>query len=488
LEGVRYLSPGEMGKLVGLDRIPEVKILREKVDILSSEGKIESWQNYLSKSWLESNYGLSGTLYVDGHVRVYHGSKSKLPRRYVSRERLCLRGMTDYWVNDALGQPFFVVSTALTSGLLSILRNDITPRLINEIPNQPSEEALSADPYLHRFIIVFDREGYSPDFMKEMLKLRIACITYKKFPGDQWREDEFSSEEVIFKNGEKVEMKLAERGLFLGKKIWVREIRRLTDRGHQTSIICTDFKSKRGVIAVAMFSRWTQENYFKYMLEHFGIDRLIDYQTEEISDTSKVVNPEHRSLDSQIRSKTSKLSRLYAKFGSLTLENIDDEKLVIKYEKEKSKLQEDITFEKKIIDDLKQKRKNTKKHIEFWQLPEKEKFSKIGSEKKQFMDTIKMIAYRAETALANIIRPKMARKEEARAVIRQIFKTEINISPDKENKILNVYLHNLTNEYSDRLANEICEKLNETETPFPGTNLRIIYNLVSNQNRRDKVF
>ncbi len=41
----------------------------------------------------------------DGHVRLYHGQQTELPRRYVARQKLCLRGTTDYWVNDALGQP-----------------------------------------------------------------------------------------------------------------------------------------------------------------------------------------------------------------------------------------------------------------------------------------------------------------------------------------------------------------------------------------------
>jgi len=130
LEGVRYLPPGELGKLVGLDRIPEVKTLREKVDILSKSGNVDRWHNDLSRYWMDSSPDLSGYLYIDGHVRVYHGKQTKLPRRYVSRERLCLRGMTDYWVNDALGQPFFVVTTALTTGLLSMLKSEIIPRLV----------------------------------------------------------------------------------------------------------------------------------------------------------------------------------------------------------------------------------------------------------------------------------------------------------------------------------------------------------------------
>jgi hypothetical protein len=59
----------------------------------------------------------AGYLYVDGHVRVYDGQLANLPKRFVSRERLCLHGTTDYWVNDAIGRPFFVVSKAVTEGM-----------------------------------------------------------------------------------------------------------------------------------------------------------------------------------------------------------------------------------------------------------------------------------------------------------------------------------------------------------------------------------
>ena len=64
----------------------------------------------------------AGYLYVDVHVRTYTGQTANLPRRYVSREKLRLRGTTDYWVNDALGRPFFVVSKSVTEGLAATLR------------------------------------------------------------------------------------------------------------------------------------------------------------------------------------------------------------------------------------------------------------------------------------------------------------------------------------------------------------------------------
>jgi len=113
-------------------------------------------------------------------------------------------------------------------------------------------------------------------------------------------------------NGEKVEMLLAERGSCLSNKLWVREIRKLTQRGHQTALIATDYRSLQAPLTGAMFARWSQENFFKYAREHYNLDRLVDYRTEVISDPLQVVNPEHRRLDGQVRSCTGKLTRQLA--------------------------------------------------------------------------------------------------------------------------------------------------------------------------------
>ncbi len=107
VEQLQNYPSGELGKLMGLDRVPEVRCLRNKLASLSEAEAPQQWSRLLSLDWMEDSPELAGTLYVDGHVRVYHGSKTKLPKRFVSRERLCLRGTTDYWINDARGQPFF---------------------------------------------------------------------------------------------------------------------------------------------------------------------------------------------------------------------------------------------------------------------------------------------------------------------------------------------------------------------------------------------
>lgn len=123
VEQLQYESPGELGKLMGLDRVPEVRCLRHKLSQLSEDDAPEAWVGRLSEQWFEADPERVGTLYVDGHVRLYHGKQTELPRHYVSRQRLCLRGTTDCWVNDALGQPFFAVERPIDHGLLEALKS-----------------------------------------------------------------------------------------------------------------------------------------------------------------------------------------------------------------------------------------------------------------------------------------------------------------------------------------------------------------------------
>jgi hypothetical protein len=363
VEQLRYAPAGELGKLLGLDRIPEVRTLRKKLALLSRREEVGQWSGRLSREWMAGDPEAAGILYVDGHIRRYHGRKTPLPRRYVARERLCLRGTTDYWVNDQIGRPFFVVTTPFTAGLLDTLRNDIVPRLIRDVPGQPSQAQLAAHPYWSRFTMVFDREGYSPDFFREMWALRIACQTYNKYPKDDWPLGEFQPVRVAMPHGHAVDMKLAERGSRMRNGLWMREIRKLSESGHQTSVVSTDYRSDAGGIGGHMFTRWSQENFFKYMIQHFEIDRLIEYQTEPVDETKKVVNPAYRKLESQIKSKAATRARRAAAFGQLHLTEPLIEKHVAAYEREKATLREEIEELDRDLEQLKAQRRKTPRHI-----------------------------------------------------------------------------------------------------------------------------
>jgi hypothetical protein len=484
VEQLQYESPGELGRLMGLDRVPEVRCLRQKLGQLSSsqdDKAPEIWAALLSKDWMDDRPELAGTLYVDGHVRLYHGSKTELPRRYVSRQRLCLRGTTDYWVNDALGQPFFSVERPIDHGMLEAIENDVVPRLLRDVPNQPAGEQLDADRYRSRFLMIFDREGYSPAFFRRMWdEHRIACVTYHKFPKEDWPTWEFSDVTGTMPNGETVTMKLAERGSLIGARhsMWMREVRRLTASGHQTSLISTAYDREGLQDALALFSRWCQENFFRYMMEHFAIDALSEYRTEEIPDTNRpVVNPARRNLDRQARSIKGKLTQRQSRFAALTLHPQADETKVAKWEQQKADLREEIEQLQHDMDSLKEQMSSTPKHLLWDEFPEHAKFERLAPSRKRLTDTVKLVAYRAETAMSNLLRESLRRADDSRSLLRDLFRSDADIIPDSANRELAVRIHTLANPRSNRAIQHLLDHLNATDSTFPGTDFRLRYTL-----------
>jgi hypothetical protein len=483
LEQLRYQAPGEWGKLLGLDRIPEVRTLREKVERLSQElGHAKEWNAQLAKEWMARSDAADLYFYCDGHVRVYHGEKTQLPRHYVSRERLCLRATVDYWVNAMDGQPFLYLNKEVDPGLIQTLKNDVVPWLEQLVPKtSEQEQRLATDLRAHWFTLVFDREGYSPELFEELFKKRIAILTYQKFPKDDWPAEQFAAHRVELAGGQTVTMKLSERGTRLSNDFWLREIRKLTDTGHQTAMLTTNFSAPMPILAASMFARWCQENFFRYMREQYGLDRLVEYGTELVPEMTSVVNPQWRRLDTQVRSKVGQRQRLHAQFGALALSEGLSSEEVERYQQRKGELQEQIQYLDREIEGLKQQRKQTDHHIPVKSLPEEERFTRLRTERKHFLDTIKMIAYRAETSLVSILREYLARSDDARTLIRQIFETEADLFPDEKNKILTIRIHHLTQAAHDHVLEKLCDALNETQTVFPGTDLTLTFKIGSSQ-------
>jgi len=482
-EKLRGHAPGEFGKLLGLDRIPEVRCLRNKMDELSANNGAERWAAHLGKYWMSLEPESVGTLYIDGHVRVYHGRLTKLPRRYVSRERLCLRGTTDYWVNDAIGRPFFVIEKEIDPGLLNTLRRDIVPRLLDDVPNQPSERQLAENPSLCRFVLVFDREGYSPAFFAEMWsEHRIGCLTYHKHPREPWPELWFTEHKVTMPAGEVIDMRLCEMGSYVGSgkdAIWMREVRRLTDSGHQSSLISTAFDLPHIQLAARMFNRWCQENFFNYMMQHFDIDVILEYGTTDFPDTEKVVNPTWRQLDRSRNSLQNKLRYRRARFAEMTMHPETEEKPA-KYRKwlrKKAALLEEIENHEHQLEKLKAELKDTAKHITWGQLDEKDKFLRLLPGRKRLMDTIRMIAYRAETAMVGLITGTTVDSPAARRLLQDLFVTEADILPNPENKQLIIRVHSASRPAANRALAQLFEPLNKAEVNYPGTDMRLVYQL-----------
>jgi len=479
LEQTRYEAPGEWGRLLGLDRLPEVKTLRAKIGVLcATEGRAAQWQSQLAQDWMAGTEAedpaLAGLYYADGHVRVYHGGLSELPRRYVSRLRLCLRGTTDYWVNGLGGAPFFVISQTVNPGLVSLLRERIVPRLLAEAP-QPSEEALQADPKAVRFTVVVDREGYSPTLFAELAQQRIAILTYHKNPGDPWPAEEFVRQPVRLHTGREITLDLAERPASFRNGLSVREVRLRDADGSQGSILTTHPTLELPGVAAGIKARWSQENFLKYMKHHFGLDRLIEYGVQPLPETTVVINPAFRRLDQQVRRERAVLTRLRAQFAAHGLGQDPTPEQTHAFEIEGGLRRQQVVAQEAVLAECLRQRQQTPRKLPLKELPESQRFGQLCPESKHFIDTIKMIAYRAESALAGEVRECLGRDDDARALLRRLFTTPVHLRPDPVAKTLTVEVHRLGSPLQDAAIAHLCSVLTQTQTTFPSTHLRLIY-------------
>lgn len=473
-EGLRHVPPGELGKVLGLDRVPEVRTLREKIATMADHGTPGEWMRELSRSWMEADPSEAGYLYLDGHVRVYHGSGTLLPRRYVSRERLCLRGTTDYWINDALGRPFFVVSKTITDGLAAALLDEIVPELLASVPAQPSAAELAADPLLHRFVVIFDREGSTHSLLSKLWEQRIGAITYRKAVKDLWPESDFSQTDVPVPGGGVTHMKLASKQTTLSTAdaaIPVFEVRRLTQTGHQTAIISTAQHLRSPVIAGRMFSRWCQENFFGYMMQHYDIDGLVQYGGEDLPGTLQIVNPDWRTCEKNVKDARRKINKLHAELGAAALQNEGaDIQLRAEQLQDMQKLEADL-------DALRVKRKDTPRKVPLSSLPENERPRQLVPLGKMLTDTVKMIAYRAETAHVGLLRPHLNKEEEARALIRELFVSSADFEPNAQENTLTIRIHRMASPAHDKAMASLLADLTQINFRHPETGMRLIYTL-----------
>lgn len=482
LNRLNDIAPGEWGCLIGLDRIPDKKTMRTKIDELSygtNEENLENWIGIRAKQWIDSeDENVIGKFYLDGHIRTYFG-KEKLPYRYVPRQKLCMRGLTDYWVNDEVGNPFFVVTTPFVKGLIASLKDDIIPKLLELVPELTEAEWQSGKP---RLIMIFDREGFSMKLFKLLWDdYRIACQTYNKYPKEDWPEAEFKtiSEETIF--GTITELKIAERTITPLQDFEIREIRYMSESDHQVSIVTKDFYGKTHPVIIHMRARQSQENFFRYSRQEFNLDTLASYSKVDVDDTVEVVNPKFRQLEKTINSTRAKLSRRHLKRSESVLPDNATDKQQKNYEKRQGDLTAEIEEFDNVLVAAKAEKRVTEHYIPIKDLPEDVKFRTLHGGRKKFIDIIKMICYRAEVVMANLIVPELTLydRDTARSIIKNIFQASADIFPDYENKRLTVCLHHTNNRKTDIIVQFLMDQLNKTQCTFPSSELEIFYKFVS---------
>ncbi len=300
-EGLKEHSPVDLGRLLGLDRAPEVKTLRRKLTRLARRGGATLFGHLLAERRVAALGSALGFLYVDGHVRVYHGQRD-IPKAHVARMRIALPATTDYWANDARGEPLFVVTADANAGMVAML-----PKILQEA------RALVGK---RRITVVFDRGGWSPKLFADIVAAGFDLLTYRKGRFRRLPRRCFRKHTAVL-GGQRVTYELADHDIrLLDGKLRLRQVTRLSDHGHQTPIVTSRRDLRAVEVAYRMFERWRQENFFKYLREEFALDALIDYGVEPDDATREVPNPKWAEVDAKLRAARDRVAEITRRIGA----------------------------------------------------------------------------------------------------------------------------------------------------------------------------
>ena len=472
-EGLRYQAPGEWGAILGLDRCPETKTLRRKIRLLAgAEHTVRDWQSALARTWATEHDDDWATLAVDGHVKVYAGRNGRLPKHFVARQKLCMPASVSYWINALGGMPLLCLHKALDPKLIKALEQDVVPHLqhLGVVP-EAAPDLTKPDAGVPALTLVFDREGWSPDLFKRLARRGIACITWhKNFKGQDWPQEEFRTLEVPIHGPagtSTTTVDLAEQPIVLRNGLTVRQIRRRLANGRQVPVITTHPQMPLVQVAGAMFSRWSQENFFKYMREQFNLDSLPSHDLEPLDPDAQVVNPVRRALEKTIRRLRSRLATARNRLAEAQQHHRDTA----------TRLDADAKALAAELDQLKQQRADSPTHVRAGDLPEQDKLDALPVGGRLFLDVVRMIAYRAETRMMVPVITTQGKKPNARRLLRALLTSDANIIPVPAKGILRIQLLGLGSDACDRMLAPLVEELNATNTIYPGTDLRLVYEL-----------
>jgi DNA-binding CsgD family transcriptional regulator len=456
-EGLKEHDPQRLGRVLGLDRAPEVKTIRRKLTRLASYRKATELGAELARLRVAARGQLMGFLYVDGHVRVYHGQRT-IPKAHVARMRLAMPATTDYWVNDQSGDPLFVLTAVANAGMVKML-----PEVLTQVRQLVGDR---------RVTIVFDRGGWSPKLFQQLLAANFDLLTYRKGKSRRVAAHRFVLRSAEL-DGHEVEYHLHDQPVrFLKGTLRLRQVTRLSDDGHQTQVLTSRWDLADIEVAYRMFERWRQENFFKYLREEFLLDALTDYQVEPDDPTRTVPNPARRVLDKEIRQARLDLAKVEQAYGAAALDNPEGRRPTMRgFKIAHGKIGQRLRTARDLLAELVARRRALPQRVAVRDVSEGA-VVKLATERKHLTNLIKMLAFQAESDLLAFLRQHYARSdEEGRTLLHELFRAAADI--DVTDAELRVTLHPLSSPHRTHAVQALCETLTETATTFPGSSLRL---------------
>jgi transposase len=458
-EGLKEHSPQDLGRVLGLDRAPEVKTLRRKLAGLAAVGRAAQFGQALAQQRVARRGEALGFLYTDGHVRVYHGQYA-LPKAHVTRMRISLPATSDYWVNDSAGDPLFVLTAEANAGLVKML-----PGILAQVRGLVGKRRLT---------VVFDRGGYSPKLFQQIIAANFDLLTYRKGRYPRIARKCFQSCRTR-QGGRALSYVLADQEVRLLKgKLRLRQVTRLMENGHQTPILTSRRDLPAAQVAYRMFDRWRQENFFKYLREEYALDALVEYATVPDDPTREVPNPAWAALDARLRQAYAQLDRLQAEYGLEALTNPEEQRRTMRgFKTAHGKLGQQIWNAWQRIEQLEKRRAGTPRRVPVQSVRE-EPVVKLAPERKHLTNLIKMLAYQAESDLLRLVAPHYRRAgQEGRTLLQAALASSADLQATETE--LRITLAPQSSPHRTRAIAALCDQLNQTETIFPGSRLRLHY-------------
>ena len=458
-EGLTRIDPTDLGRLLGLDRAPEVNTLRRRMADLAGEAKSAELLEALASRHAGAHPEAMGVIYVDGHVRAYHGG-ADVPKAHLARMRLSMPAEADTWVADANGDGLLVWSTPPGASLVGELA--IVAAKVRDLVGPE-----------RRPTIAFDRGGWSPRCFTQLVGAGFDILTYRKGPKAGEPRRAFKSHTFTDSAGRIHDYLLCDRRVRVAynegrhkRYFAARQITRLDPAsGHQTQILTTRADADPAPIAHAMFSRWRQENFFRYMRAHYGLDALDCYAKTPDDPARLVPNPARRDADRRVREARAALGDAEAAEGRAALEGrrtkANEADIADAFDAARAQL----TQLEHAARGLPAKAPLGDSHPEA---------ARLDAERKRIHDAIRMATYNAESALARLLAPHYARADdEARSLLREVFASPADL--EVKDTQLHVRIKALSAPRRTKALAGLCADLTATETTYPGTDLTLVY-------------
>jgi len=459
-EGLTRIDPADVGRLLGSDRAPEVKTVRRRFAELADLGRADRLLEGLARRHVDRHPDAVGIFYVDGHVRAYHG-QADVPKHHVARMRIAMPAEEDIWVGDARGDGILVWQAPPGASLTGALR-----RVAAAVRDLVGPHA--------RPTICFDRGGWSPRLFAELHAAGFDILTYRKGVKIPEPPSAFTAQAFTDDRGVAQVYDLADRRVRIayesGKRRFAcRQITRRSANGHQTQIVTTRTDPDPTAIAHAMFSRWRQENFFRYLRQRYDLDALDAYTTVPDDPDRSVPNPAKRDATDRVAALRTAIAAAQACHDRHTAAGVP-----VHARAAHRGLAAEIDHAHARVAESRADAKATPARAPISQVRPHSR--RLDPERKRIHDAVRMATYNAESALARLLTDHYPRaRHEARTLLREIFTAPADL------RIVGTELHVRINPLSaprrTRALAGLCADLTATRTPYPDTDLTLVYHV-----------